>query len=152
MIQIQVRPYYRNKIPLGTVSAAAELALQKCQSKEVIVGILITGDAEIHALNREYRSMDKPTDVLSFNGNYMDPESGLEYLGDIIISVPRAKKQASVGGHSSEQEIQLLVIHGILHLSGFDHDTPARQKIMWKVQAELLNEIHNPLSGSFLTN
>ena len=124
MIQIQVRPYYRNKIPQGIIDTAAELAIQKCQSKEVMVGILITGDAEIQALNRDYRSMDKPTDVLSFNGNYIDPESGLEYLGDIIISVPRAKKQASDGGHSSEQEIQLLVIHGILHLSGFDHDTP----------------------------
>ena len=68
MIQIQIRPYYRIKIPQGIISTAAELALQKCQPKEVIVGILITGDAEIHALNREYRNMDKPTDVLSLMG------------------------------------------------------------------------------------
>lgn len=136
----------------SSISSAAELALQKCLLKEVIVGILMTGDAEIHVLNRDYRSIDKPTDVLSFNGNYIDPESGLEYLGDIIISVPRAKKQALAGGHSTEQEIQLLVIHGILHLCGFDHDTPGRQKKMWKVQSELLNEIHNPLSDIFLTS
>ncbi len=61
----------------------------------------------------------------------------------------RQKSRHQVGGHTTDQEIQLLVIHGILHLSGYDHDTPQRQKKMWKLQSELLKEINNPLSASF---
>lgn len=149
MLQIKIRPYYRNKFSQENLLAAADLALKRCQSKDAIVSILITGDAEIHELNRQYRSMDKPTDVLSFNANYIDPESGLEYLGDIIISVPRAKKQAAARGHTTDQEIQLLVIHGILHLSSYDHDTPQRQKKMWTLQSEILKGLNNPLSDTF---
>ncbi len=150
MLQIQIRPYYRHKISTADLKIAADLALKKCQQTEVVAGILITGDAEMHALNREYRGIDQTTDVLSFNENYIDPESGLEYLGDIIISVPRAKKQAREGGHTIEQEIQLLVIHGILHLSGYDHDTKLRQKKMWQMQVEILEELNNPLAIHFL--
>jgi probable rRNA maturation factor len=110
---------------------------------------MITGDAEMLALNRDYRGIDQTTDVLSFNENYIDPESGLEYLGDIIISVPRAKKQAREGGHTIGQEIQVLVIHGILHLSGYDHDTKSKQKKMWHMQAGLLTKLNNPLAIHF---
>jgi probable rRNA maturation factor len=149
MLQIKIRPYYRNKFSQENLHSAADQALKRCQPKDAIVSILITGDAEIQELNRQYRSMDKPTDVLSFNANYIDPESGLEYLGDIIISVPQAKKQAAVRGHTTDQEIQLLVIHGILHLSGYDHDTPQRQKKMWMLQSEILKELNNPLSDTF---
>lgn len=152
MLQIQIRPYYRNKISVENLRTAADIALNKCQSKEVIVGIIITGNAEIHELNRQYRHMDKPTDVLSFSENYIDPETGLEYIGDIIISVPQAKKQAAVGGHTTDQEIQLLVIHGILHLSGYDHDTPVKQRKMWLIQSDLLRMIDNPLFKAFQTN
>lgn len=151
MLQVQIRPYYRRKISTDDLTIAADLALKKCQPKEAAVGILITGDAEMHALNREYRSIDQTTDVLSFNENFVDPESGLDYLGDIIISVPRAKKQALEGGHTIEQEIQLLVIHGILHLSGYDHDTKLRLKKMWQMQSEILKELNNPLAVNFVT-
>jgi probable rRNA maturation factor len=151
MLQIQIRPYYRHKISTDELKIAADLALRKCQPKEAAGGILITGDAEMHTLNREYRGIDQTTDVLSFNENYIDPESGLEYLGDIIISVPRAKKQALEGGHTIEQEFQVLVIHGILHLSGYDHDTKSRLKKMWQMQSEILKELNNPLAVNFVT-
>jgi probable rRNA maturation factor len=149
MLQIQIRPYYRHKISTADLKIAADLALKKCQQTEVVAGILITGDAEMHSLNREYRGIDQTTDVLSFNENYIDPESGLEYLGDIIISVPQAKKQALAGGHTVDQEVQVLVIHGILHLSGYDHDSKSKQKNMWQVQAQILKEINNPLAIHF---
>jgi probable rRNA maturation factor len=149
MLQIQIRPYYRHKISTADLKIAAELALKKCQPKETTIGIVITGNAEMHSLNREYRGFDQTTDVLSFNENYSDPESGLEYLGDIIISVPQAKKQALEGGHSIEKEIQVLVIHGVLHLSGYDHDTKSNQKKMWQLQAEILAELNNPLTAQF---
>lgn len=151
MLQIQIRPYYRHKISTADLKIAADLALKKCQQTEVVAGILITGDAEMHSLNRDYRGIDQTTDVLSFNENYIDPESGLEYLGDIIISVPQAKKQALAGGHTVDQEVQVLVIHGILHLSGYDHDSKSKQKNMWQVQAQILKEINNPLAGQFAT-
>lgn len=151
MLQIQIRPYYKRKISTDDLKTAANLALKRCQPKEAALGILITGDPEMHTLNREYRGIDQTTDVLSFNENYIDPESGLEFLGDIIISVPRAKKQAQEGGHTIEQEFQVLVIHGILHLSGYDHDTKLRLKKMWQMQSEILKELNNPLAVNFAT-
>lgn len=149
MLQFQIRPYYRNKIALESLRRAAEITLAKCLKNDVIVGITITGDAEIHRLNRQYRSIDKATDVLSFNENFIDPETNLEYLGDIILSVPTAKKQALKSGHTTDQELQLLTIHGILHLCGYDHDTASRQKIMWDLQSDLLKSIQNPLWPAF---
>ena len=150
MIQLQVRPYYRGQISETSLIGAAETALQECQPGVVVVGILITGDAEIRQLNLQYRQIDSPTDVLSFNGDYIDPETGINYLGDIIISVPRAKKQAVTAGHSLAQELELLAIHGVLHLCGFDHATNKQQQKMWSIQAEILSRINNPLSGNFL--
>ncbi|MBA4420879.1 MAG: rRNA maturation RNase YbeY [Anaerolinea sp.] len=149
MLQLLIRPYYRNKVNKEGLLIAANSALGLCMEKEVSVGMVITGDAEIHALNKEYRDVDKPTDVLSFNQNFVDPETGIEYLGDIIVSIPRAKAQASKSGHTLDQELQLLVIHGVLHLAGFNHDTPARQKKMWFLQSTILQALENPLCKNF---
>ncbi len=140
---MQKQSYNRNR------KTRCASTLQECALKDTIVGIIITGDREIHQLNLDYRNIDQPTDVLSFNQNYPDPETGLEYLGDVIISVSRAEKQARVGGHSVDQEIQLLVIHGILHLAGYDHDTEQNQKDMWIMQAKILTTINNPLVVHF---
>ena len=74
MLQIQIRPYYLHKISTADLKIAADLALKKCQQTQVVVGILITGDAEMHSLNRDYRGIDQTTDVLSFNENYIDPQ------------------------------------------------------------------------------
>lgn len=152
MIQLQVRPYYRGQISETSLISAAETVLNECQHEEVVVGILITGDTEIRQLNLQYRQIDSPTDILSFNGDYIDPDSGINYLGDIIISVPRAKKQAITAGHTLAQELELLVIHGVLHLCGFDHDTNKHQQKMWSIQADILSRINNPLSGNFRVN
>lgn len=151
MLQLLIRPYYRNKVNKDVLLSSANSVLGLCMEKEVTVGVVITGDAEIHALNKAYKGVDKPTDVLSFNQNFVDPETGIEYLGDIIISIPRAKDQASSGGHTLDQELQLLVIHGVLHLAGFDHDTPTQQNIMWSVQSSVLQMLANPLSKNFST-
>ena len=149
MLQLLIRPYYRNKVNKEGLIIAANSALGLCMEKEVSVGMVITGDAEIHELNKKYRDVDKPTDVLSFNQNFVDPETGIEYLGDIIVSIPRAKAQASKSGHTLDQELQLLVIHGVLHLAGFNHDTPARQKKMWFLQSTILQALENPLFKNF---
>jgi probable rRNA maturation factor len=85
-------------------------------------GCLITTDAELQRLNREFRRRDYPTDVLSFPA---EAQAGLPegYLGDLAISWQRARAQASEYGHSVETEIQVLMLHGVLHLAGMDHET-----------------------------
>ena len=89
----------------------------------------------IRELNRNYRNTDSVTDVLSFESDgEFDPETGLEYLGDIIICVQQAEKQAEQSGHSFENEIALLEIHGLLHLLGYDHLDDEQKEEMWKYQ------------------
>ena len=81
------------------------------------------------------------TDVLSFPSDEVDPETGSQYLGDIIISIPRAAQQAQVGGHSLEAEVQLLVVHGTLHLLGHDHAEAEEKARMWAAQAEVMGRL-----------
>ena len=92
-------------------------------------------------LNRQYRDIDTPTDVLSFPADFTDPESEAPYLGDILISYPRAEKQAAAGGHSTLAELQLLVVHGVLHLLGFDHAQVQEKAEMWAAQSEILHRL-----------
>ncbi|HYO16453.1 MAG TPA: rRNA maturation RNase YbeY [Thermoanaerobaculia bacterium] len=80
------------------------------------LGVRFAGDREVRRLNRTYRGKDRPTDVLSFPG-----EDG--HLGDILISVPVARRQAEAVGHSVEREIRVLLLHGLLHCLGYDHET-----------------------------
>lgn len=88
------------------------------------VGILLTGDDDLHRLNRDFRGKDRPTDVLSFPADPDDPDTG-DYLGDIAISMERAEGQAPRFSASLEEELARLVVHGLLHLLGYDHHTPA---------------------------
>jgi probable rRNA maturation factor len=103
--------------------------------------LVVTDDEAMHRLNRTYLGIDAPTDVLSFGGESPDfvsvPEAGL-YLGDVIISYPQAQAQAAAAGHSVEAELALLVVHGVLHLLGYDHVRPEDKAVMWERQAEVL--------------
>jgi probable rRNA maturation factor len=150
MIELIVRPYYRAQVPVEELTSLAETVSRQFFPDLSTIGIVLTGDAEIRALNRDFRGLDKPTDVLSFNQNIPDPESGNEYIGDIIISIPTARKQALAGGHQLRQELELLIIHGLLHLAGHDHDTRAREQKMWQAQSALLQSFQNPLAENFL--
>jgi len=89
--------------------------------KDVYISVSFTGDAEMLELNKTYRKKDYPTDVLSFNLNEKTPE-GKFYLGDVIVNIDQAKRQAPEYGNSLEQEISELVGHGVLHLLGVHHD------------------------------
>ena len=115
------------------------------------VTILITGDDEVHRLNRQFRGVDAPTDVLSFpseDENMMLPpgEEEAPYLGDILIAFPYMMAQAADEGHDPRHLLTLLAVHGTLHLLGFDHDTPEHQTAMWTAQADLLKELKIPES------
>ena len=103
--------------------------------------ILVTGDEGIQDLNLEYRGEDSPTDVLSFTALEPDPETGNPYLGDIVISAERAAEQAETAGHPLEAEMQLLVVHGVLHLCGHDHGETEEKARMWAAQAEILGRL-----------
>jgi probable rRNA maturation factor len=103
--------------------------------------IVLTDDAQLHELNREFLGMDAPTDVLSFPASESDPETGTPYLGDILISIPRAAQQAQAAGHTVEAEVQLLVVHGTLHLMGYDHAEAEEKARMWSAQAEVLSRL-----------
>jgi probable rRNA maturation factor len=110
---------------------------------------LITGDAELRRLNREFRGKDYATDVLSFpngsDGRTAGPpqEAILPHIGDLAISVGRARAQAKEYGHSTEQEIRILMLHGLLHLIGMDHETDrgrmARAENRWRRELGLPN-------------
>lgn len=135
-----------------------EKAVKLCVKKEGFpysceASITLTDNESIKELNREHRSIDEPTDVLSFplieyvNGEPqiqpgdIDPDSGQVFLGDIIISVEKAFEQAQSYGHSAERELTFLAVHGILHLLGYDHETENEEKHMFSLQEDILNEM-----------
>lgn len=101
----------------------------------------MSDDAQLNELNRQFRGVDAPTDVLSFEDGEIDPDSGRPYLGDVIISVSRAEAQAAAGGHALVDELQLLTIHGVLHLLGYDHADDAEKVQMWEFQTRILTEL-----------
>lgn len=108
------------------------------------VNITLTDNAEIKKLNNEFRKIDKETDVLSFplceNGEYdINYSTGAKLLGDIVISVEKAKEQAAEYGHSFEREISFLTVHSTLHLLGYDHiNSEEEEKIMFKKQDDVM--------------
>jgi len=103
--------------------------------------ILLSDDSQLQTLNHDYLEIDAPTDVLSFPSGEVDLETGEKYLGDVIISVSRAEQQAKAAGHPIEAEAQLLVVHGVLHLLGFDHALAGEKARMWKAQREILKSL-----------
>ncbi len=103
--------------------------------------LIVTGDDALQELNRRYLEIDAPTDVLSFPAGEVNPENGAFYLGDIAISYQRAQAQAALAGHPVEAELQLLVVHGVLHLLGYDHAEPDEKAAMWAAQDRVLAEL-----------
>ena len=103
--------------------------------------IVLADDAQLQALNRQFLGIDAPTDVLSFPGGDTDPDSEALYLGDVIISLSRAQAQATAGGYALQDELQLLVVHGMLHLLGHDHAEEEQKAKMWAAQAAILERL-----------
>ena len=144
MVEIQVNPeisFTPDNVKINQLALTAFnfLALDP---NAVSFGIHFSTDDEIQSLNHQYRGIDKPTDVLSFNADVYDPEEETTYLGDIILSVPTMQRQAALAGHPENTEILLLITHGLLHLNGYDHATTTNKEDMWKLQAEILAAIN----------
>lgn len=102
------------------------------------LAIVVDGDEHIRELNYSFLGEDRPTDVLAFPAGHTDPDTRRPYLGDIVISYPQAKTQAESAGHPISSELCLLVIHGVLHLLGHDHDNPESRAVMWSAQDQIL--------------
>ena len=128
--------------PEGLLEQAANATLEhEAESRESELSIVLTDEARLQGLNRDYLGIDAPTDVLSFPASETDPETGARYIGDVLISIPRAQLQADAAGHPLEWEAQLLVVHGVLHLLGHDHAQATEKARMWKAQAEILERL-----------
>ncbi len=142
MITIESIPNLLPAVPLELVENAALAALKhQSVSAQVELTIVLSNDIQLRELNLQWMGINAPTDVLSFPSDEDDPETGFRYLGDIIISVETAARQAARAGHSAEAEVQLLTVHGILHLLGHDHAEEEEKARMWAAQTEILEAL-----------
>lgn len=147
-INAAVEPHY--PIKRSQITKAANTALDFAGVKsETVVDISVIGDRKMRALNRQFRDIDKATDVLSFPfsikgeigfDNPVDPER--LYLGDVIISYPQLLERAAKENMLVDDMLNLLVVHGILHLLGFDHEKPSEAFQMEKMEDEILSQIN----------
>lgn len=130
-VKLSIRRGPHEGVSRGTVRRWAERMLVDLEVEDRELSIVLTDDAEIHALNRDYRGKDRPTDVLAFA---MDEGEGSEFagplLGDVVISVETARRQASRRKRELEAELRMLLAHGLLHLLGWDHQTDEEDRLM----------------------
>ncbi|MBQ9374788.1 MAG: rRNA maturation RNase YbeY [Ruminococcus sp.] len=148
------------KIPVGL-----RLLIRKCCHAVAVtenfdndfeVSVTFVDDNRIHELNKEYRNVDRPTDVLSFplgeNGVYdVNKETGACMLGDIVISIETALRQAEIYGHSLEREVGFLTVHSMLHLLGYDHEvSQLEERIMREKEEEILDTLGISRDATFV--
>lgn len=143
-LHVEVDARFRDRVDVEDLERWARKALtaEGVQAGELTV--VITDAEEVQALNRTFRDVDAATDVLAFPAREGEPiplppeEAELPYLGDVIIAFPVAEAQAHRYGHSVQEELRLLLVHGILHLLGYDHATPEEEARMWARQTQIL--------------
>ena len=119
-----------------------EHGIKKIVQEDVIFNVIIVDNEYIHRLNKEYRHIDRETDVITFaleDDQTFNPEERI--LGDIYISVDKAESQSEEYGHSLKRELCFLAVHGMLHLLGYDHMKKEEEEIMFKLQEDILDEM-----------
>ena len=148
-ICIHVEEEFRAMVDGGLVKKIARQILKtEGVAPPYEVSLVFTGSETVRQLNRDYRGVDKPTDVLAFcmlpqkeaDSPFTIPPDGVTRLGEVIISYPRAVEQAREQGHSPERELALLIIHGILHLLNYDHEGLEEESEMREKEEELLEK------------
>jgi len=134
-------------LPAERMAAAMTWVLDQHETEDgTAISVVITTDEAVQQLNQQYRGVDAATDILSFPADplpeeiaeEMDEEDSALYLGDLIIAYPYTLRHAQEAGHAIDDELVLLVIHGTLHLLGYDHDNAEHQDDMWAQQSEAL--------------
>jgi probable rRNA maturation factor len=139
MVNFHISDKFLDSVDTAALEKAAlvTLAIQNI-SEDVNLSVVIEDEQQLQSLNHEFLGIDSPTDVLSFFEDELDPETGQRYLGEVIISYPQAEKQGVTDGHSTRSELDLLVVHGVLHLLGYDHSTDKEKEKMWQIQKKIL--------------
>ena len=148
-IDIHVDNEFRTLLDRGR---ARKIVRQVLKAEGVIppyeLGLVFTDKEKVRQLNRDYRGVDQPTDVLAFymrpqkgsDSSFANPPDGVAHLGEVIISYPQALAQAKKQGHSLQRELALLIIHGTLHLLSYDHEESREAKKMRAREKELLEK------------
>ena len=135
-VPIKIEAGFRDRLDRA---ALRRLAVRVLKAEGVAppaeVGLVVTGDETVRDLNRRYRGLDEPTDVLSFGHEpagepFVTPPDGVRRLGEVVLSYPTAERQAQEAGHSVQEEAAHLVTHGLLHLLGYDHEDPEDERRM----------------------
>jgi probable rRNA maturation factor len=159
-VEVQVDERFQTQVESNRLHRAALATLAHQQVEEACeLAVVLADDAMLHELNLRYRNVDAPTDVLAFSeedsetgGTFVSAPDEPRYLGDVIISFHRAEAQAAEAGHDTQAELQLLVVHGVLHLLGYDDVVEEQRAHMWAVQAEILQglqvDVHSSVSGA----
>lgn len=142
MNEIEVFVQVEEEIPeLETVKKVLLGAIEKEKLKNVSFNLIIVDNEYIHELNKSYRNIDRETDVITFaledEDSIILPDN-MRILGDIYISIDKAKEQSKEYGHSLLRELSFLAVHGFYHLLGYDHQTKEEEKIMFQKQEEVL--------------
>lgn len=150
---VQVAPAFRRRVRKKDIRQWVEATLRAEGLTEIPdLAVVITDDDAIRALNRDFRGVDEPTDVLAFGEEapgpfVLAPDEPL-YLGDVVISLERAQAQAEERGGFVKAELQLLLVHGILHLLGYDHADEEGRKEMWARQEAILEALRPKRRGA----
>jgi probable rRNA maturation factor len=149
-VDVQVDARFAGEVDATLIERAVAAALAaEAVDQPVEVGVLISDDAALHRLNRDYRGVDAPTDVLSFadegddaepHPSFVRPPDLTRYLGDLAISYERVVAQAAEYGHSRERELAFLTVHGVLHLLGYDHELSEAAAAAMRSREEIVME------------
>ena len=148
MIRVSLlNEYWKVDIPERKIKEIIKFVLREMEKDNSELSLVLCNNDYIHFYNKEYRKKDYPTDVLSFvDGERMGK---ITYLGDIIISIDKVKSQSEEYGVSFEEEFSRLLVHGILHLLGYDHETSEEdEKVMMSIQDKLVDEVLRKFFGS----
>ena len=146
-VEIFVEEKFRGLVDEGWARRIAQTVLKaEGMAPPYEVSLVFTDSDTVKQLNRDYRGVDEPTDVLAFymlpqkgtDSSFALPPDGVTRLGEVIISYPQAIEQAKEQGHSTERELALLIVHGILHLLGYDHEETEEESKMRARERELL--------------
>lgn len=145
-VDVQIAPRFARKVNAELLRRVTTEALQREGVEgEIALSVVITDDEAVWELNRQFRDVDAPTDVLAFDSgeesDFVTAPGEPVYLGDVVISYPRAVAQAEEYGHSIDRELALLTVHGVLHLLGYDHADEVERTEMWAKQDEILGSL-----------
>lgn len=135
-MRVQVRDLQQMPVDHGYLCRVAEATDELAPRRTAELSLVLVDDEQIHEINRRFRHMDRPTDVLSFEPDEEDDEAG-----EVIISVPTAERQAQAAGHDLARELAWLVAHGVLHVAGMDDPTQERLEEMLALQRQVLQRL-----------